>query len=65
MSQTERLADLLEKARRHQMTPAEKHAQRVSMIMGLRSDRSTLTREKVEEILEQIEGTPLEHTGKK
>ena len=38
------------------MTPAERRAQRVSLIMGLRAKRSTLTREKVEEILENTEG---------
>jgi hypothetical protein len=40
------------------MSPSEKHKQRVSMIMGLRGSRSTLTREKVETLLEEIEGSP-------
>lgn len=50
------LDDLVTRARGHKMTPAERRAQRISLIMGLRAKRSTLTREKVEEILENTEG---------
>jgi hypothetical protein len=49
----EQIADM---ARRHTITPAEKRAQRISMIMGLRSKNSTLTREEVVNILGEIEG---------
>jgi hypothetical protein len=42
-----------------QMTPEERLKQRVSLIMGLRSESSTLTREKVEEILTGVEGSTL------
>lgn len=57
MSQLIPLEELYDRARRHKMTPVEKRAQRASLIMGLRSENSTLTREKVEELLEEIEGT--------
>jgi hypothetical protein len=43
-------------ARDHKVTPAEKRAQRVSLIMGLRSDNSTLTRDEVASLVGQIEG---------
>ena len=56
MSETAKLNNLVARARDHKMSPAEKRAQRVSLIMGLRAGRSTLTREKVEEILESSEG---------
>jgi len=56
MAHTSTLDDLVARARNHKMTPAERRAQRVSLIMGLRAKRSTLTREKVEEILENTEG---------
>lgn len=49
-------ADLFNMARSHRMTPTERRAQRVSMIMGLRGSTSTLTREKVEEVLDEVEG---------
>jgi hypothetical protein len=57
MSHASLLDDLVARARSHKMTPAEKRAQRVSLIMGLRAKRSTLTREKVAEILENTEGS--------
>ena len=50
------LDELVERARRHKMTPSERRTQRVSLIMGLRAERSSLTREKVEEILDEVEG---------
>ena len=56
MTQAVKLQDLVARARDHKMSPSEKRAQRVSLIMGLRAGRSTLTREKVEEILENNEG---------
>lgn len=55
--QTMTLDQMVDKARDHKMAPAERRAQRASLIMGLRGHRSTLTREKVEDLLEEIEGT--------
>lgn len=50
------LEQIAEKARQHQVTPAERRAQRVSLIMGLRSKNSTLTREDVASFLDENEG---------
>lgn len=50
------LDQLVDQARDHRMAPAERRAQRASLIMGLRGHRSSLTHEKVEELLEEIEG---------
>jgi len=57
MSQALSLDDLIARARDYRMSPSEKRAQRVSLIMGLSSRKSTLSREKVEEILDQVEGS--------
>jgi hypothetical protein len=43
-------------AKQHKITPAEKRAQRVSLMMGLRSKNSSLTREEASSLLDQIEG---------
>jgi poly-beta-hydroxyalkanoate depolymerase len=40
------------------MTPEERRAQRISLVMGMRGHNSTLTREKVSTILEEVEGLP-------
>jgi len=50
------LEQIAEKARNHRVTPAERRAQRVSLIMGLRSKNSTLTRDEVSSFLDQNEG---------
>lgn len=50
------LDQIAEKARNHKPSPAERRAQRVSLIMGLRSKNSTVTREEVESFLDQNEG---------
>jgi poly-beta-hydroxyalkanoate depolymerase len=47
---------LVARAKAHKMTPSEKRNQRVSMIMGLKGHKSTLTREQVEELMEEHEG---------
>jgi poly-beta-hydroxyalkanoate depolymerase len=57
MAQSARLDDLIARARDHKMSPTEKRAQRVSMVMGLRGHTSTLTKEKVETLLEEFEGS--------
>ena len=56
MAQSARLNDLIALAKKHKMTPAERRAQRVSLVMGLRGHNSTLTREKVETLLGDLEG---------
>ncbi len=50
------LSDLVARARSHKMSPDERRKQRVSLIMGMRGKKSTLSKEKVEEILDQVEG---------
>jgi hypothetical protein len=50
------LEQIAEKARRHRMTPVERRAQRVSLIMGLKSKHSTMSREEVSSFLDQNEG---------
>ena len=50
------LEQIAQVARDHKVTPDERRAQRVSLIMGLRSEKSTLTREKVSDYLSQMEG---------
>jgi len=56
MVQTLGLDALLKRARAHRMTPDERRAQRVSLVMGLRGRSSTLTKEKVETLIEEFEG---------
>ncbi len=55
------LEALVDRARNHKMTPAEKRSQRVSLIMGLSGAQSALTRERVEEVLSDVEGTEVRH----
>lgn len=43
-------------AKSHKVTPEERRAQRVSLIMGVRSKSSTLTREKISDLLNENEG---------
>ena len=50
------LAELITRARNHQMTATERRAQRVSLIMGLRHKDSPLTHERVESLLDEVEG---------
>jgi hypothetical protein len=54
MERSLKLDDLLERARAHKMSPDERRDQRVSLIMGLRSESSTLTREKVSDVLDEM-----------
>ena len=56
MRQTHKLNELIARARKHKMTPPERRAQRVSLIMGLRGHKSTLTKEKVETLVAELEG---------
>lgn len=57
MSLADTLDELAAKVRDHRMTPSQRREQRVSLIMGLRAQDSTLTREKVAEILDEREGS--------
>ena len=43
--QTMTLEEIAEFAKKHKVSPSERRAQRVSLIMGLRSKNSSLTRE--------------------
>mgnify|MGYP000856811170 CR=1 FL=1 len=58
------LEEIAAKAKAHTITPDEKRDQRISMIMGLRSKASTLTREEVAEVLVEIEGAPKDAASK-
>jgi len=58
MAKTRVTAEMVAKARAHKMTPTERREQRVSLIMGMRGNSSTLTREKVTTILAEVEGLP-------
>lgn len=57
MSHAATLSDLVDRARAYKMSPHEKRAQRVSLVYGLRGHTSTLTKEKVETLLDEIEGS--------
>jgi len=50
------LDEIREFATKHAVSPQEKRAQRVSMITGMLSKKSTLTKDKVESLLNQLEG---------
>lgn len=50
------LEEIVEKARKHVTTPAERRAQRVSLITGVLSQNTTLTKDKVSSLLDEIEG---------
>jgi hypothetical protein len=45
-------------AKSHKVSPDERRAQRVSLIMGVRSKSSALSREKIADLLDQTEGHP-------
>lgn len=57
MGQPLPLHELAARARAHTMTPHERRAQRASLVMGLRGHQSTLTKDKVEDLLEEFEGS--------
>jgi hypothetical protein len=56
MAATMTLDEISEFAKKHKVTPAERRAQRVSLMMGLRSKNSSLTREEASSLLDKIEG---------
>lgn len=51
------LHELADRARSHKMSPVERRAQRASLVMGLRGHTSTLTKDRVETLLEEFEGS--------
>ena len=57
VAQSAQLNDLVNRVRNHKMTPVERRQQRVSLVMGLRGHSSTLTKEKVETLLDEFEGS--------
>lgn len=57
MDQSASLSALVDRARAYKMTPTEKRDQRVSLVYGLRGHSSTLTKEKVATMLDEIEGS--------
>ena len=50
------LEEIVKLSKSHKPTPGERRAQRISLMMGLRSNSSTVTREEVSIILDNIEG---------
>lgn len=57
MARSARLNDLIARTRNRKMSAAERREQRVSLVTGLRSHKSTLTREKVATLVSEIEGS--------
>ena len=56
MAQSARTTELIERARNLKMTPAQKHAQRVSLVVGLSRHKSSMSRESVEAMVTEYEG---------
>lgn len=50
------LEEIVKFSKAHKVTPVERRAQRISLMMGLRSEKSTMTREEVSILLDNIEG---------
>lgn len=50
------LSEIAERARHHVSTPEQRRAQRISLLMGLRSHESTLSRDDVTEFIDKVEG---------
>ena len=56
MAQSARTTERIERARHLKMTPAQKHAQRVSLVVGLSKGKSAMSRDKVESMVTEFEG---------
>lgn len=56
MAQSVRTGELIERARHLKMTPAQRRAQRVSLVVGLSKLKSGVSRDKVETIVAEFEG---------
>jgi len=50
------LEEIVKFSKAHKVTPVERRAQRISLMMGLRSEKSTMTREEISILLDNIEG---------
>ena len=50
------LEEIVKFSKAHQVTLVERRAQRISLMMGLRSTKSTMTREEISILLDTIEG---------
>ena len=50
------LEEIVKFSKAHKVTPVERRAQRISLMMGLRSEKSTTTREEISILLDNIEG---------
>ena len=51
MAQSARTTEAIERARHLKMTPAQKHAQRVSLVVGLSKRKGGMSRDKVESLV--------------
>ncbi len=56
MAQSAKTSELIKQARKLKMTPAQKHAQRVSLVVGFSKRKSGMSRDKVESIVAEFEG---------
>ena len=50
------LEEIVKFSKAHKVTPVERRAQIISLMMGLRSEKSTMTREEISILLDNIEG---------
>jgi hypothetical protein len=50
------LEEIARQAKEHKQTPEEKRAQRISLVRGVRSHKSTLSRDQVESMINEFEG---------
>ena len=50
------LEEIVKFSKAHKVTPVGRRAQRISLMMGLRSEKSTTTREEISILLDNIEG---------
>jgi hypothetical protein len=57
------LDQITEKARSHKWTPEERRAQRLSLMMGLRSSKSPITREQMKRWIDGHEGHKSDANG--
>lgn len=53
-----KLLTALSEAAKRPLTPEQVHRQKVSFIMGSLGEDSTITRARVEEVLQKLEGLP-------
>jgi hypothetical protein len=56
MAQSARTTEAIERARHLKMTPAQKHAQRVSLVVGLSKRKGGMSRDTAETLVAEFEG---------